>query len=628
MIVGVLLVTAGAIAFEVIRLSRQQPQNLDDDGGSGPVIENCLKDDPPVVSGPPGFVDITDEVGLDFVHTVGPLGTYYMPESIGAGGAFFDYDGDGILDVYLLNCGRSPEAVGDFAPGTRLENRLFRGTAAGVFEDVTAESGLGDLGYAAGCAIGDIDNDGHPDVYITNYGPDCCYHNNGNGTFSDVSASTGLNNPDWGTCAAFFDYDRDGWLDLVVVNYTADPVYGHSVGCGTYQGTVSYCGPHKFKPTIDRLYHNDGPQPDADGAMSVRFSDVTRDSGLDSADTFGFGVACADFTRDGWPDMFIANDGAPNRLWVNQRDGTFREEGLVRGAAYNAIGVAEAGMGVAMGDVNQDGAIDLAVTHLTNEKTTLYLSVDGDSFTDMSTQVGIEAPTQRHTGWGTALIDLNHDGYLDLPQVNGLVIPCHSGFPFHGEDAYMVRHDQIDDADAYWKEYIDLNVLLMGKEDGQFVDASETAGDFRMAVGSARALLHADVDSDGDLDVLVTNCGSQARLYRNDFAKQGHWLLVETYDPANNRDAYGAEIQVVCGDRRFHAICQPSSSYLASHDPRVHFGLGDSMTCDEIIVRWPDGDPETVFERFPGGPVDRRITLRRGEGRAIEESEAHDRSVE
>jgi hypothetical protein len=561
------------------------------------------------------FKDVTDEWGLDFQHAAGPLGTYFMPESVGTGGAFFDYDGDGRLDIYLVQSNRSPDSVGDFPSGTHLESRLFRQTEDGKLVDMTHSSGLAGEGYGVGCAAGDVDNDGDVDLYVTRYGQDSLYSNNGNGTFSDVTETAGIRENAWGTCAAFFDYNRDGWLDLIVVNYTVDEKYGHSVACGFRKGLVSYCGPHKFQPTIDRLYRNDGLQVDSAGKSAIQFTDVTEIAGLDKADTFGVGVVCADFNRDGWPDIFVANDGAANRLWINQRDGVFHEEAVQRGCATNARGGVEAGMGIAIGDVNRDRRLDLIVTHLSGEKATLYVDVGDGYFEDVSAKTGMVTPTAQHTGWGAGLIDLNHDGELDFAMVNGLVIPCHSRFPPHGEDEFQIRRDTIENADVFWRDYADQNVLLMGKGQGKFTNATDHGGDFCSAVGSGRSLIHGDLDNDGDVDVLVTNCGGKARLYRNDFSKSGDWLTVRAIDPQLRRDAHGAEIIVRCKSSAFRGTVNPASSFLASNDVRVHFGLGHCERYDEIVVTWPDGPIETATETFEGGATNRSITIQRGMGR-------------
>ncbi len=581
---------------------------------------DCLQERPQRVrsqTAPPGLVDITKPLGIDFRHIVGPPGTWFMPESIGAGAAVLDYDRDGLQDLYFVNCGPSPGAVGSLGPAVDYRNRLYRQTSSGRFEDVTDSSGLGDTGYGAGVAVGDVDNDGLPDVFIANYTQDSLYRNTGQGTFENITAALQRTESDWGAAAAFVDYDRDGWLDLLVVNYTADPQYGHSVSCGFSHGLVSYCGPHKFQPTIDRLYHNETGSAESGG--QVRFRDVTEAAGLAKVTTFGFGTVCMDLTGDEWPDLFIANDGAPNRLWVNQRDGTFLEEATLRGTACNQAGHVEAGMGAAAGDVNADGIMDLLVTHLTKETATLYVGNRDGLFQDRTPGCGIDLASRGHTGWGVSLLDLNHDGLLDIPIVNGLVIPCHSGFPFHGEDEFQVRKERIDNTEEYWRAYHDENVLLLGSADGRWQADEVAGGDFVAAQTSGRSLACGDLDNDGDPDLIVTSCGTTARCYRNDLAA-GNWLLVKTETGAGGRDAIGARVilQFSDGSRRT-ACCLPQSSYLASSDSRVHFGLGARTDLQSITVVWPDGPVDQCVERFAAVPVNQQIVIRRGTGQQVEQ---------
>ena len=562
------------------------------------------------------FVDITDEVHLDFEHVAGPLGTYFLPEINGTGGAFFDFDGDGDLDLLLVNAGRSPKAIGDFPAGTRSQSRLYRRDADGTFADATEESGLIDNGIGVGCAVGDVDNDGDVDVFLSKYGPSRLFENDGTGKFADITELATVSNPDYATCSAFFDYDRDGWLDLIVVNYVADRFYSHNVSCGFPDGRVSYCGPLKFVPNVNRLFHNEGVQFDTDGKSHVRFRDVTVDSGLSQASNNGFSVICADFNGDRWPDIFVANDMQPNRLWINQKNGTFLEEGIIRGVALSAEGRPQAGMGAVLADLDGDGDLDLLSTHLVTEYATFYAADGTGNFVDISRQAQLIEPTAQHNGWGVAAIDLDHDGHVDLAIANGLVVPCHLRFPPHGEEAFQFRTDKIDDPQAFWRAYADQNLLLVNDGTGRFKDASEFGGDFIATLGSARALICADVDNDGDLDLLVTYCGQRARLYRNDVPKRGHWLMVRAMEPQWRRDAYGAEVVVSCAGRKYRRTAQPSSSYLASHDPRLHFGLGPADLYDEILVLWPDGSKET----FPGGRVDQSIVIEHGHGISAERS--------
>ena len=584
-------------------------------------LYDCVHDEPLPVAEFAAFVDATDSVNLNFVHAVGPLGTYYMPESVGSGGALYDFDNDGLLDLFLVNSGKSPDAVGDFSEDVKTHSSLFRMTKDGHFTDVTAGSGLEQLGYGMGCAVGDVNNDGYADIYVTAVGQNRLLLNQGNMQFVDVTQAAGLEELEWGTGAAFLDYDRDGLLDLVVVNYARDDTYGFSVACGVRTGYVSYCGPNKFSPTIDQLYHNDGVK-EVQGTMIPQFSNVTESSGLSSASTYGLAVVCADFTGDGWVDIYIANDAHPNRLWVNQKNGRFEDEALVRGVAVNQHGSAEGSMGIAVGDLDRNLSLDLVVTHLSGESTTLYLNDGTGYFTDASDAASLAGPSRRHTGWGAALIDLDHDGDLDLPLVHGLVIPCHSGFPPHGEDRFQVSRIEIKDSAAYWRDYHDRNRLLLSERPNLFRDETvELGGDFTRALGSGRSLIYGDLDEDGDLDLIVTNSGNRTRYYRNDLKKTGHWIRLRIIDPRWQRDALGAVVKVEAGDQAWMGAVLPASSYLASNDPRVHFGLGSVTTIDRILVQWPDGPVETCVEEFAGTEVDCDLIIERGRGKLGEEGQ-------
>jgi hypothetical protein len=287
--------------------------------------------------------------------------------------------------------------------------------------------------------------------------------------------------------------------------------------------------------------------------------------------------------------------------------------------AKNQRGIAEAGMGTALGDIDRDGHLDLLVTNLTGEGARLYSGLGDGTFEDQVAQKYPGQISRMHTGWGTALVDLNHDGDIDLPIVNGLVVPCYSRFPYHGEDKFVFRQDVIPDPAAYWREYMDANLLFLGEGLGRLREDVVAGGDFTAALGSGRALIHGDVDNDGDVDLLVTNCGGRARLYRNSLPKAGHWLLLRVFDPQHNRDALGAELVVTAGRKSWRNVVHPASSYLASNDLRVHFGLGATSRYDHILVRWPDGPLETASEVFAGGEADQSVVLRRGEGRLIRE---------
>jgi hypothetical protein len=560
--------------------------------------------------GPSWFVDITEASGLHFVHDPGPTGHYFMPQAVGSGAALFDFDNDGRLDIYLLQNG---------GPSSASTNRLFRQGADGRFVDVSKGSGLDIAGYGMGVAIGDVNNDGWPDVLVTEYGGIRLFLNNGNGTFSDVTKEAGLDNPLWGTSASFVDYDRDGWLDLVVVNYVD---YDPARPCASAGGQPDFCPPRQFEGTVTKLYHNLGVARSAErGARSaergdqnelngaprsalraprpasrVRFEDATIKAGLGRVPGPGLGVVCADFNGDHWPDIFIANDGKPNRLWINQHDGTFKEEAVVRGLAYNALGQAEAGMGVALGDVDGDGEFDVFVTHLTEEMNTLWRQGPKGAFHDRTAAAGLANCRLRGTGFGTQLADFDQDGALDLAVANGRV-----------SRDQRVRETQ---PGSFWSRYAERNQLFANDGTGRFRDISAQNPAFCGTARVARGLACGDLDGDGALDLLVTNIAGPARLYRNVAPGRGHWLLVRAFDPALKRDAYGAEITVQAGGRKFMRWVNPGSSYLSSNDPRAHLGLGPSQRVDAIQVVWPDGSLET----FPGCAADQVVMLCKGKG--------------
>jgi hypothetical protein len=447
-----------------------------------------------------------------------------------------------------------------------------------------------------GVAVGDVNNDGLPDVLVTELGGVRLFLNMGGGKFTDVTKEAGLSNPSWGTSAAFFDYDRDGWLDLVVVNYID---YDPPGPCDTAKGP-DYCPPARYRGTATRLFHNLGPRrggpplPTGVG-RTVRFADVTAKSGLGAVTGPGLGVAVADFDGDGWPDVFVSIDGAPNHLWVNQGDGTFREEALRRGVALNERGQSEAGMGVALGDVDGDGLFDLFVTHLTDETHTLWKQGPRGTFKDRTGALGVANSRWRGTGFGAVLADFDHDGAPDLAFVNGRVS----------------RGPTLNAAlGAHWGLYAERNQLFVNEGGGHFRDVSLQNGAFCGTANVARGLAWGDVDGDGALDLLVTTVAGPARLYRNVAPKRGHWLLVRAVDPALKRDAYGAEVRVRAGGKEFLRLIAPAGSYLSSGDARAHFGLGPAERVEGIDIVWPDGTKET----FEGRPADQAVTLEKGKG--------------
>jgi hypothetical protein len=549
---------------------------------------------PPESDALPWFEDVTEAVGLDFVHDAGPIDErYFLPQIVGSGAAVFDFDGDGLLDIYLLNNG---------GPHGR-PNHLYRQLPGGKFQDVSKGSGLDITGYSMGVAIGDVNNDGRPDVLVTQYTGVRLFLNNGNGTFTEVTKEAGLDNPLWATSAAFVDYDRDGWLDLVVVNYVE---YDPSWKCASPDGKPDYCPPNQFAGTVTKLFHNAGvstrnPKSEIRNQKpeTPRFEDVTLAAHLGRTPGPGLGVACADFDGDGWPDILVANDGEANRLWINKHDGTFAEEAILRGIAVNGLGQRQANMGIALGDVNGDGLLDIFITHLTEETNTLWHQGPRGLFRDGTAAARLASPPWHGTGWGAVLADFDHDGALDLALVNGRVA--------RGPSA----NSQLG---PHWSRYAERNQLFAGNSTESFMDITTINKPFSGTSAVYRALVVADIDGDGALDLLVTAVAGPARLYRNVASKRGHWLIVQAVDPELKRDAYGAAVTVRAEGKQWVSGIYPGQGYLCSHDPRAHFGLGQAATVDAIEVRWPDG----AWEAFEGGPTDRVVQVMKGKGTKLE----------
>lgn len=569
MIVGAVVLAAAAAAAAISAGCRPPPP-------AAPPPEP-----PPAPTAANWFEDVTDQVGLTFVHDAGPTGQYFMPQSMLGGCALFDADGDGRLDMLLL------QGAG---PDTGKGNELWLQKADGTFRNASAGSGLDVDGYNVGVAIGDADNDGRPDVLITRYVGAKLFRNEGGGKFRDISAAAGVDNPLWGASAAFFDYDRDGRLDLLITNYLD---YDRSWPCTAPDGSRDFCGPRTFPGTVTRLFHNLGP---VNGAP-VRFQDVTVASGLAAKTGPGLGVYCADLTGDGWPDVFVTNDGKPNHLWVNQRSGTFKEEALSRGVALTGTGNAYANMGIAPADYDGDGRTDLFVTHLGTETHTLWQQGRAGLFTDRTMPAKATRTRWRSTGFGAVAADFDRDGWPDIAYVNGRV---YRG-PAPADAAHLPE---------FWRVYAERNQLLRNTGGGQFEDLSEVNPAFCGRQNVGRGMAVGDVDGDGRPDLLVLATADRARLYRN-VAPGGHWLGVRVVDPGHGgRDLYGAEVRLTAGGRTQLQIVQPGQSYLSSSAPELLFGLGEKAAYDRIEVTWPDGR----MARFPGGATDRRVVIRPGEG--------------
>ncbi len=542
----------------------------------------------------PLFEERAEATGLVFRHFAGAAGAYYLPEIMGPGAALFDYDGDGDLDVYLIQGSRlTPDQLLDQFPNApqreqELVNRLFRNDLIGPsgggtlhFTDVTAQAGVGHAGYGMGVAVGDYDGDQDLDFYLTNFGENVLYRNNGDGTFSDVTRASGTGDERWSTSAAFLDYDRDGDLDLFFLNYIDFSLAGNKT-CYDAVGALDYCNPNLFRPLPDRLLRNDG---------RGMFVDVTENSRLGSAVGPGLGVICADFDLDGWIDVYVANDGAPNYLWMNQRDGSFEENGLMSGSAYNAEGAPEGSMGVGAGDFDNDGDEDLFMTHLTDETNTLYVNDGQGNFLDETAPGGLGDASLPFTGFGTAWLDYDNDGLLDLFVANGAVRNLASlrgeAYPYHQPNQ------------------------LFHNQGGRFLETSGRAGpSFRQSEVS-RGTAIGDVDNDGDLDILIANNNGPARLLLNQTDSRRHWLSVRLEGSRSNRFGVGARVAATLEDgrvlwRRVHS----DGSYLSAGDLRVHFGLGSSRRLTMLTVLWPEGRRE----QWKGPATDTVLRLRIGSG--------------
>lgn len=533
-----------------------------------------------------GFMDATEQVNLDFNHNVGPIGTYFMPQIMGCGAALWDFDLDGRLDILLVDgvvASQSGQASG-------LRDRLFRQTTDGRFVDVTPFSGITGIGFGMGPAVGDVDNDGFPDLYVTNYGTDQVWHNNGDGSFSDITRSSGISGNRWGTAASLFDFDGDGCLDLFVASYVD---YFGDLICQDVTGRHDYCGPGNFEGTVSKLYHNRGFSPDE---QSPLFSDVTVPAGIASRKGKGLGLVTRDFTGDHRPDIFVANDMEPNCLWVQSSQQTFQDEASLRGVAYNQFGRADANMGVVCDDLTGDGMFDLFVTHLYGEMNILYAGAPDGQFNDVTASSGLGPASLLYTGFGVAAVDVEHDGDLDLVVGNGRI---HRAPPL-----------QAASLGPYWNDFAEPSQLYLNDGQGHFTENRTAGGDLTRRLDVTRAIAAGDVDNDGDIDLLVTNGGGRARLYLNNFPKQGHWLMVRAIGIRGNRDAFGSEISVQAGERTFRRDVTACSGYLTSNDVRIHFGIGSADRYDSIEMQWPDGTRET----FVGGPADRLIILREGTG--------------
>ena len=529
------------------------------------------------------FVDVSADTGIDVLLPSGTDSTYPMPAVMGGGVAVFDADGDGDLDLYLIAPARAPGG-----------NRFFLQQEDGRFTDATTAAGLDDDGM--GAAAGDLDNDGDIDLYVTRVGPDRLLLNDGSGVFADRSAAWGAATPGWSSSAALLDFDRDGYLDVYVARYVAfDP----ERVCSQHGGRRDFCGPTEFEGLSDVLLHNRG---------GAGFEDVSASTGISAIADAGLGVVAADFDHNGEMDLYVANDADPNNLWVNQGDGSFVDEGVLQGSAFNRWGNSEAGMGIATGDADLDLDLDLFVTHLITETNTYYRNLMLPGFEDATIDSDLGAASLDLTGFGTAFFDADNDGDLDLAVANGAVKRRPS--------ALVGAPGPAGVSPAFWSDYVEPNLFLIN-QGGRFTDAS--AEPPWTELNLSRALVPADLDRDGDLDLVIANLDGPPQVLRNltidgaDAAPtSANWLQIRARDPRLRRDAIGARITVRTenGPRLVHVL--PPGSYLSAGPATVHLGLGAADAVESFDVVWPDG----LAESFNGAAANQVVELVRGEGQA------------
>jgi len=533
------------------------------------------------------FVDATESSGIRFQHFNGRNGEFYYPEIIGSGVAVFDYNNDGKLDILVMQGAALGPGSNARAPQQSCTARLYRndlvvnpdGTRTLKYTDVTEASGLCSHGYGMGVAIGDYNNDGCADVFITHFGaPNQLFRNNCDGTFTDVTRQAGVaGNGHWGSSATFVDYDRDGLLDLYVANYV-DYRIEDNRKCYASTSARDYCAPSAYKPVPGVLYHNRG-----DGT----FEDVSVKSGITRAYGAGLGVMAVDLDGDGWPDIYVANDGNPNQLWINQKNGTFKNEADLRGCAVNADGVAEAGMGVDIADLDGNGTEDIFLTHLTREKSTLFVNRGTGYFEDRSVETGVAAPSIPFTGFGTVFFDYDNDGWLDIVAVNGAVHLIEElKTP---QDPYPLQQRK---------------QLFHNLGNGHFEETTASAGAVFQLVEVGRGLAAGDLDNDGSTDLVVSNNNGSLRVILNRMGSAKPWLGLRLL--VGKRDAYGATVEIRRqGAPTLRRRVRADGSYLSANDPRILVGLGDTPQIQSLTVHWPDGRSEA----FPVPPLRQYTTL-------------------
>ncbi|MCP4260949.1 MAG: CRTAC1 family protein [Planctomycetes bacterium] len=521
------------------------------------------------------FNDVTKETGITFIHTDGGSGQRYIMETVSAGLALFDYDGDGYTDIYFLNGAPLKGAKESDIP----RNKLYRNEGGWRFTDVTEKAGVGDKGYGLGVAVGDYDNDGDQDIYLNNYGSNVLYRNNGNGTFTDVTKQAGIGNGfKVGAGACFLDMDKDGDLDLYVSNYL-DFSYEKHVSTST-RGYPVYANPRFYLPLPDTLYRNNG-----DGT----FTDVSKDSGVGKHTGWGMGIVCGDYDNDGDTDIFIANDVGENFLFENDGTGKFEEVGLMTGTAYDLQGDEQGSMGVDCGDYDNDGLLDFYVTSYEGQLATLYRNLGSSMFEDVTLITGAGASTLPHVTWGNSFVDFDNNGFRDI------FIACG-----HLQD----NVENYNDTTTYFAQ----NILLMNTGDGKFINISDNSGDGMKLKLSSRGAGFDDLDNDGDIDTVILNSRREPTILRNDSPSKGHWLQVRLRGVKTNRDGIGAHVKVVSGDLTLLDEVHSGRGYQSHYGMRLHFGLGSRKRVDRIEVRWIGGR----IDVFKDIAVNQLLTLTEG----------------
>jgi enediyne biosynthesis protein E4 len=509
------------------------------------------------------FRDVTRETGIAFLHHAAPEKKYIV-ESMSGGVALFDFDNDGLPDVYFVDSltvdtARDPKAA---------RSALYRNLGNGRFEDVTDRAGIGHPGWGMGVCTADVDGDGWEDVYVTALGGNHLYHNNHDGTFSDVTERAGVAGGGWSTGCGFADYDRDGRLDLFVSRYVKIdldhlPEFGKGKTC-EYRGVAVQCGPRGLPGETDLLFHNDG---------NGHFTEVGAKAGVsDPRGYFGLGIAWFDFNDNGWPDLFVANDSTPSFLYLNQKDGTFKEVAFPMGVAVSEDGSEQGGMGVAVGDYDGSGRLSLFKTNFSEEYNDLYRN-DGDHFTDASFRSKTAASSLPYVGWGTAFFDYDNDGVLDLIVVNGHVYPQLDKTRLGASAGYQQR-----------------KLLYHGKGDGTFDEVAARYGAALTGERVSRGLAVGDLDNDGRLDVVINDLDGGPQILHNELTGAGHWLLLKLKGKGENTDAIGAVVRLKAGKLALTRLVRSGTSYLSQDDMRPHFGLGPATQADVVEVSWPDGN--------------------------------------